>query len=126
MVASSINRAPLAATMTGSTTTGTPRAASGASTSTSRSTIAGDATMPTLIASTPTSEITASSWARTTGSGTGWTAVTPWLCCAVIAVITVRPWPPSMVAVLRSAWIPAPPPESEPAMSRTRAIIGEA
>ena len=36
--------------------------------------------------------------------------------CAVIAVIAVIAWPPSMVTVLMSAWMPAPPPESEPAM----------
>jgi hypothetical protein len=35
---------------------------------------------------------------------------------AVIAVIAVIAWPPSIVTVFTSAWMPAPPPESEPAM----------
>ena len=39
-----------------------------------------------------------------------------------MAVTAVIAWPPSMVTVLMSAWIPAPPPESDPAMMRTRAV----
>jgi hypothetical protein len=35
---------------------------------------------------------------------------------AVIAVIAEAPKTPKAEKVLRSAWIPAPPPESEPAM----------
>ena len=53
-------------------------------------------------------------------AGTGWTALTPSVFCAVIAVIAVIAWPPSMVIVLMSAWMPAPPPESDPAMMRMR------
>src|SRR5690606_20361074 len=41
---------------------------------------------------------------------------TPRVCCAVSAVIAERPWTPWAAKVLRSAWMPAPPPESEPAM----------
>ena len=37
-----------------------------------------------------------------------------------LAVMAVAAYPPSMVTALMSAWIPAPPPESEPAMIRTR------
>ena len=40
--------------------------------------------------------------------------------CAVIAVIAVMGWPPSIATVLMSAWMPAPPPESEPATIRMR------
>src|SRR3989304_5166118 len=36
------------------------------------------------------------------------------------AVIAVMPYTPSALNVLRSAWIPAPPPESEPAIVSTR------
>jgi hypothetical protein len=34
----------------------------------------------------------------------------------VIAAIAEVPWTPQRANVLRSAWIPAPPPESEPAI----------
>ena len=57
---------------------------------------------------------------RTISAGTGITACTPSVFCAVIAVIAVIAWPPSMVTVLMSAWMPAPPPLSEPAMIRMR------
>src|SRR5688572_8338208 len=40
-----------------------------------------------------------------------------------IAVTAVIACPPSMVIVLMSAWMPAPPPESEPAMTSTRGIV---
>ena len=46
------------------------------------------------------------------------TASTPTVFCAVIAVIAVVPWTPWRANALRSAWIPAPPPESEPAIDR--------
>ena len=51
--------------------------------------------------------------------GTGWTPVTPTVFCAVSAVIAVMPWTPQRANAFRSAWIPAPPPESEPAIERT-------
>ena len=44
------------------------------------------------------------------------TARTPRVFCAVSATITEVPKTPNCWNVLRSAWIPAPPPESEPAM----------
>jgi hypothetical protein len=37
----------------------------------------------------------------------------------VIAVIAVMPWTPHAANAFRSAWIPAPPPESEPAIERS-------
>src|ERR1700722_19770553 len=49
-------------------------------------------------------------------------AVTPRVFCAVSAVMTDKPYAPSAENALRSAWMPAPPPESEPAMVRTLGI----
>jgi hypothetical protein len=40
--------------------------------------------------------------------------------CAVNAVTTVALYTPSADMVLMSAWMPAPPPESEPAMESTQ------
>ena len=54
--------------------------------------------------------------------GTGCTAVTPTVFCAVSAVIAVIPWTPQRANAFRSAWIPAPPPESEPAIDSTAGI----
>jgi hypothetical protein len=42
--------------------------------------------------------------------------------CAVSAVIALAPYAPSAEKVFRSAWMPAPPPESEPAIVRTLGI----
>jgi len=36
--------------------------------------------------------------------------------CAVIAVIALVPWTPRLANAFRSACMPAPPPESEPAI----------
>src|SRR5213595_3045688 len=47
---------------------------------------------------------------------------TPTVFWAVIAVIAVIPWTPQAANALRSAWIPAPPPESEPAIDKARGI----
>ena len=47
------------------------------------------------------------------------TASTPTVFCAVIAVIAVIPCTPQRAKAFRSAWMPAPPPESEPAIERT-------
>ena len=44
----------------------------------------------------------------------------PTVFCAVIAVIAVIPCTPQAANALRSAWMPAPPPESEPAIDSTR------
>src|SRR5919201_1320131 len=46
------------------------------------------------------------------------TAVTATVFCAVIALIAVVPCTPARANALRSAWIPAPPPESDPAIDR--------
>ena len=76
--------------------------------------------MPVFAASTPMSEKTASSCARTNSGGTSCTAVTPTVFCAVSATTTLMPWQPAAANAFRSAWMPAPPPESEPAIVRQR------
>ena len=53
---------------------------------------------------------------RTIAGGTGCTDRTPRVFCAVSATITDVPCTPNCWKVLRSAWMPAPPPESDPAM----------
>ena len=58
-----------------------------------------------------------------TSGGIWWTAVTPTVFWAVIAVIAVIPWTRQAANALRSAWIPAPPPESDPAIDRTRGML---
>ena len=49
-------------------------------------------------------------------AGSGWIALTPTVFWAVIAVIAVMPCTPQRANAFRSACMPAPPPESEPAM----------
>ena len=51
-----------------------------------------------------------------------WIASTPRVFWAVIAVIAVIPWTRQAANAFRSAWIPAPPPESEPAIDSTLGI----
>ena len=75
--------------------------------------------MPVLAASTPMSPTTARIWAPTIRAGTSDTSLTPWVFWTVIDVIALVPHTPSMAKVFRSAWIPAPPPESDPAMVST-------
>ena len=121
IVASSASTSPLVATITGSNTIGTPASAS--SRSATAFAVSADPIMPIFTASTPISPTTESICAITISVGTGCTACTPSVFCAVIAVIAVIAWPPSIVTVLISAWMPAPPPESEPAMIRTRGVM---
>ena len=64
------------------------------------------------------SSATARTWATIISGGTGVTISTPTVFCAVSAVIAVIPWTPQRANAFRSAWIPAPPPESEPAIER--------
>ena len=63
---------------------------------------------------------TASSWASTKVAGSSWTAVTPSVFCAVSATIALVPKQPAAANAFKSAWIPAPPPESEPAIVKHR------
>ena len=58
-------------------------------------------------------------WARMISGGIACTAVTPTVFWAVIAVIAVIPCTPQAANAFRSAWMPAPPPESEPAIDST-------
>src|SRR3977135_1092228 len=80
--------------------------------------------MPTLTASAPMSSSTARTWARMISGGTAWIALTPTVFWAVIAVIAVVPCTPQRANAFRSAWMPAPPPESEPAMASAVCTIG--
>src|SRR6202035_3344570 len=50
-------------------------------------------------------------------------AATPRVFCAVSAVITEAPKTPSAAKLLRSAWMPAPPDESEPAMVSAMGVV---
>ena len=116
--------APLSATITGSTTIGASPTRSSASTT--ASIVASSPSIPILTASTPMSSATARTWATIVSGGTGVTSSTPTVFCAVSAVIAVVPCTPQRAKALRSAWIPAPPPESEPAIERqagTRATL---
>ncbi len=54
----------------------------------------------------------------TSAAETGSHASTPTVFCAVTAVITLVPNTPNWWKVFTSAWIPAPPPESDPAIVR--------
>ena len=72
--------------------------------------------MPVLTASVPMSASTASTCDSITDVGSSSTSVTSSVFCAVIAVTTEVPYTPSAAKVLRSAWMPAPAPESEPAI----------
>ncbi len=117
--------APDSATITGSSTTGTrPPGCSPSSSSAwaTASIVATDPSMPILTASTPMSCATARTWARIISGSIACTPVTPTVFWAVIAVIAVIPWTPQAANALRSAWIPAPPPESDPAIESTHGI----
>src|SRR5690554_6347182 len=62
---------------------------------------------------------------RTTSDGSSIaTPCTPRVFCAVTAVRAEVPKQPSMAKVLRSAWIPAPPPVSLPAMVSVIGRVG--
>ena len=108
--------APLEAIITGSTTTGaSPTSSRPSSTA---SIVRSSASIPTLTASTPMSETTARTWATIISGSTAATISTPSVFWAVSAVIAVVPWTPQRANAFRSAWIPAPPPESDPAIAR--------
>ena len=68
------------------------------------------------------SSATARTWATIDLRRDGSTASTPTVFCAVIAVIAVIPCTPQRANAFRSAWIPAPPPESEPAIESTAGL----
>ena len=80
--------------------------------------------MPVFAASAPRSSSTTSIWARANSGGTSWIALTPTVFCAVRATIADMPWAPHRAKAFRSAWMPAPPPESEDAIVSTRGTRG--
>ena len=106
--------------MTGSTTSGT-RCASRKSATVSI--IRAEKSIPVFAASTPMSSKTASSCAVTNSGGSSWIAVTPAVFCAVSATIALIPWQPAAANAFRSAWMPAPPPESDEAIVSARGTI---
>ena len=61
--------------------------------------------------------------ASRTSAGTSCTAVTPTVFCAVSATIADMPCAPAAANAFRSAWMPAPPPLSEPAIVSTRGTL---
>ena len=79
----------MAATMTGSSTTGSRGRRTSASATASM--VCGRESMPILIAPTARSSRTASIWAVTKAGGTSWIAVTAVVFCAVRAVMTLAP-----------------------------------
>ena len=108
---------PDSATITGSSTTGVPAGSSSRAWATA-SVARLDPTIPIFTASTPRSCATTRTCSRMNSGGTGWTPVTARVFCAVSAVSAVVPCTPAWANALRSAWMPAPPPESEPAIER--------
>ena len=78
--------------------------------------------IPHLAASAPKSSRTERSCRATNAGGRFSTPWTPREFCAVTAVITDMPNTRNAENVLRSAWMPAPPPESEPAIVRALGI----
>ncbi len=100
MVSASASAAPLLATITGSKTIGQESCDKLSATACAVSALP---IMPILTASTPISLTTESICAITIAVGTIWTASTPSVFCAVIAVTAVIAWPPSIVTVLISA-----------------------
>src|SRR3954468_5167913 len=116
--ASSSSTAPDSATITGSITTGT-RSSSSSSARATASTVSRVPSIPIFTASTPMSSTTARTCSTMNSAGTVCTPVTPTVFCAVNAAIAVIPCTPQRAKAFRSAWIPAPPPESEPAIDST-------
>src|SRR4029079_9902651 len=80
------------------------------------STVAGAGSMPVVTVAGGTAPATASICAMTSSVETGSQAVTPRVFWAVTAVMALVPSTPHAANVLRSAWMPAPPPESLPAI----------
>ena len=110
----SISRHPDVETITGSTTRlFTPYLITALATSCARGT---EGTMPVLRLSVPMSSSTASSCARSISGLVSATFDTPLVFCAVRPVMAVVENTLNASQVFMSAWMPAPPPESDPAM----------
>ena len=76
--------------------------------------------MPIFTASAPMSSSTERIWPTTNSTGTGWTPVTPTVFSSTTATMADVPKQPQAEKVFRSAWMPAPPLGSLPAMVRAR------
>ena len=102
--------------MTGSTTRlgRTPAAARRATSSTTSAV----PSIPVFTAATGRSASTVVICWSTNAVGRGWTPVTAAVFWAVTVVMAVVARTPRAAIVFRSAWMPAPAPESEPAMVR--------
>ena len=111
---SSSRREPLDETRTGSRTT-SGRSSSSIAAATA-STMALVASMPILVAAMSRSPASASICAVTRSAESGATPSTPFVLCTVIAVIALAPYTPNAANVFRSAWMPAPPLGSLPAI----------
>ena len=114
MASSLINLAPLVATMTGSITIFFALYSVNLSAMTSISSL--DETMPVLTASGRISVKIQSSCSAKNFGVTSIISVTPVVFWAVSAVIALMAYTPFAVMVLISAWMPAPPLESLPAI----------
>ena len=79
--------------------------------------------IPVFAAWMPMSSATASICWRISDGGSSRMPVTPVVFWAVMAVTADVPCTPSAAKVLRSAWIPAPPPESDPAMVSATGMV---
>jgi len=80
------------------------------------STMSAVASIPVFTARTSKSSATASICPSTSSTGRTCVLSTPRVFCAVTAVTALVAKVPQASIVLRSAWMPAPPPESLPAM----------
>jgi hypothetical protein len=115
------SRSPLVATITGSTTsTGTGWARRYPVTV---RVISAVPSMPIFTPSTVTSSNTASSCSVRKATSGVWMLRTPWVFWATRAVTTVIAKPPASETALMSAWMPAPPVGSVPAMDRMRGTV---
>ncbi|MNH08548.1 hypothetical protein D3C79_679670 [compost metagenome] len=65
----------------------------------------------------------ASIWAQKLCISTGSTIFTATEFWAVMAEMTEQPCTPRLCMLCKSAWMPAPPPESEPAMVQTMGLV---
>jgi len=76
--------------------------------------------MPILMASAPMSSSTERICPTTNSTGTGCTPVTPTVFSSTTATMAEVPKHPQAEKAFRSAWMPAPPLGSLPAMVRAR------
>lgn len=117
--------APVVGDSTGSTTMGSPGWAARSSrqalaTAFTASTLP---SIPTFTAESGKSAAAVSIWVRINSPATGVQAANSTVFCAVTQVTAQAAWQPRAVAVLTSAWMPAPEQLSEPATVRMHASM---